>query len=139
MPDAEDFVRKVRDLSKADLREILRVECINKIGSLSIDQTVVKIGRATGVTVGIVNSVRTDVQLPGSPHQTREFVVIGMRGRPFADEGDSGAFVILPDGALVGMVVGGDTKCNLTFVTPIQAIFNDIQTRTGWEVLLQGP
>ena len=130
MSDVEDFVRKVRDLFKTDLKKILKMKCINKIGFLSIDQTVVKIDKTIKIIVDIVNSVRIDVQLSDNSYQTRKFVVLKMKNRSFVDENDFDAFVILSNDAFVDMIVDDDTKCNFTFVTSIEVIFSDIQIRT---------
>ena len=54
----------------------------------------------------------------------------------FADEGDSGACVVQASGVLVGMVMGGSLDGKITYVTPIDAVFEDIEVKTGWAVLI---
>ncbi len=110
--------------------------CIDKIAPLTIGQIVVKFGRSTGTTVGVVSGIKTDACIPGSPAQTSEYTVVGMGGRTFANEGDSGAWVVQADGTLVGMVLAACLDSGVTYVTPIEAVFKDIKAQTGREVLL---
>ena len=109
---------------------------ISRTAPLTIGDIVIKFGKSTGTTVGVVNGIKSDVKVPDSPVLTREYTVVGLHGRMFADRGDSGAFVVKADGVLVGMVIAGSLDSNLTYVTPIEAVFEDIAAQTGWEVLL---
>lgn len=118
------------------MKELSEVISIDKIAPLVIGQTVVKFGKSTGITVGVVSGIKTDSRLPDSPAETCEYTVVGIGGRKFANRGDSGAFVVQADGALVGMILGGCPDSKVTFVTPIDAVFEDIKAQTGWEVLL---
>lgn len=62
---------------------------------------------------------------------TWESTVVGSRGKSFSEPGDSGSFVFTQEGVVIGMVFGGSAECSVTYVTPIQAILDDIKAVTG--------
>jgi len=74
--------------------------------------------------------------LAGNPSRTDEIVILGLRGKPFSEKGDSGAFVLDTAGNLVALLVGGCSSASQTYVTPIAEVFESIRDLTGCTVKL---
>lgn len=93
---------------------------------------VIKVGRTTGRTEGVVNAAVIQSWQDGVV--TVELGVIGTGGL-FADKGDLGALCVqeTADGTLhaAGLVIGKNTFLNLALVTPIAAVLDSIHRRTG--------
>ncbi|KAK2051171.1 hypothetical protein LY76DRAFT_676741 [Colletotrichum caudatum] len=131
-------------------------------GVLEADQPapsllVVKRGRTTGVTFGVLNQAKSVLRTPsGNGLQTftsREFCVIAEKSPidprlTFSGKGDSGACVFDLQGRVVGMVTSGigrdeimagtndyglDQACDVTYVTPMDYILADM-SKCGLEV-----
>lgn len=49
----------------------------------------------------------------------------------FSEPGDSGSWVFTREGMVVGMVWGGSANSEVSYVTPIEAILDDIKQVTG--------
>ena len=88
---------------------------------------VVKRGKATGVTVGVIDCLETIVRLDGTA--TRAWKIYAPNMKAFCQPGDSGSFVLNDDGQLQGLLYGGwDDRFGL--MIPIDALVKDIETRT---------
>jgi len=73
---------------------------------LELDMRVMKVGRTTNVAYGYISHIKPDWAFKGNPALTKEFVVTGLKGALFSDEGDSGAFVLNEFGLLFGIIIG---------------------------------
>lgn len=97
-----------------------------------------KCGRATGYTSGIYGGLKearfakTVVHGKVVEQPTREHVLMGHgHGEPFSRPGDSGALVFTIDGVVVGMIIAGHKFLDITYVTPIDDLIEDIKSATG--------
>jgi hypothetical protein len=106
------------------------------VAPLGLDDHVIKSGHMSDTTFGRVSHIKHDCDLHGNSSLTSEYVVVGHKGRPFAFEGDSGAFVVNGHGKLVGLLIAGEEKLGTSYVTPIMEVMRDIQEVTGLEVTL---
>ena len=99
---------------------------------------VVKGGAETGWTRGRVNEIKSGINLLGGPPGgTTEYCVMsGSRSGPFGIKGDSGAWVLRPGGALVGMFIGGNKAGSWSYVTPILDVIKDIEKTLSCSVEL---
>ena len=97
------------------------------------NQIVFKIGRQTGITVGRVNGVKSEVSPRGYSGYFSEWEVVGENGEPWAARGDSGSCVWDLSGNLIGMVWGSTRRYNTGYVTPIQNLLDSIKGLTGRE------
>lgn len=95
-----------------------------------------KCGRATGYTAGNFGALK-EVRFANTISQgqvveqrTRENVVVGC-GEPFSQPGDSGALVFTRTGIVKGMIVGGHMFENISYMTPIDDLIEDIKSTTG--------
>lgn len=88
---------------------------------------VLKRGARTGLTTGVINGIfskrRSHEKQQGL---TNELCVLGDDGKPFSDEGDSGAAVVSKDGLVVGLLTGGNA---LTYVTPMSWLLEQLMGR----------
>ena len=113
---------------------------IDKLGTLKVDDWITKMGRTTGPSTGVVNSLDRVVNWKAQKVQSVEVEVFGLASA-FADPGDSGSFVTNARGELVGLLFGRDSHSNnhdSGFITPIQELLNDVLMRTGGTVSLPG-
>lgn len=87
---------------------------------------VLKVGRTTGYTEGIVKQDRTVVgpiqYKPGPCWFRRSFVVEGINGHKFSDRGDSGSAIVTSNGELLGILYAGNGQ--QTYCCPIDNIFS---------------
>ena len=97
-----------------------------------------KFGRTTGCTEGYINPVDSFVRFKGTALDmvSQEKMICGTAGKAFTSAGDSGAWVIDRLGGLIGMVWGGFTSHEGTFLTPMNLITEDITEQTGYSVRL---
>lgn len=108
---------------------------IRHFGDMKKDSWVIKNGRTTAVTSGIVNSMTRTIQWNNSSllKESAEVEVIGLTD-VFAHYGDSGSFVCDETGSLVGLLIGMDTSAGEYgggFVTPIMEIQADVNLMTN--------
>lgn len=101
---------------------------------MSRGDTVILFGKASGMTVGTFSAIKSSVSWSEHKGPTTECVVAGVDGYTFAEFGDSGAFVVDKSGALVGLLIAGSRAIGTGYVTPIQAVWDDIRTQTGHEI-----
>ena len=96
-----------------------------------------KFGRTTGYTTGVLNTIRSHCILPNSDGESVEWCFLGNKC-DFSRKGDSGSFVLSGLGELGGVIIGGTTNNynNITYVTPIDVVFQDIEQRLGYTVHL---
>ncbi|KAI9831096.1 MAG: hypothetical protein M1826_003994 [Phylliscum demangeonii] len=109
---------------------------VTSISRMEEDDELVMVSRAYGVRRGRYSHIESNVSLPGQPQESDEIVVVGATRQPFGFPGDSGAWVLDKQRALVGMVMGGAEDGSYTYVTPMHEIFSDIQDQTGFEARL---
>jgi hypothetical protein len=116
------FDAKIREVSMKNV----------KSGSL-----VWKKGRTTGITVGIVNSIRTDITLHNSRGEELHFttweITPNPANTPFVEAGDSGAWVLDMDGNWCGMVYA-QLELGRAAMLDVNTLAADIQRMTGYEV-----
>ncbi|OJJ43556.1 hypothetical protein ASPZODRAFT_2114065 [Penicilliopsis zonata CBS 506.65] len=97
---------------------------------------VYKMGRSTEWTMGIYNGLKAayidtiNEKDETTQVSTHEAVVCGVKGREFADKGDSGSFVFTTNMRFVGMISAGNGKGN-GYITLASHLFEDIMASTG--------
>ena len=100
-----------------------------------------KKGRTTGITRGIVNSIKSDVLLDKGPlsRPSTEWVITHEGGPqyPFAGKGDSGSIIVDQAGEMTGLLIGGAVASGFAIMTPYATLVKDIENITGGEVILQ--
>ncbi|KAI9680688.1 MAG: hypothetical protein M1817_004128 [Caeruleum heppii] len=96
-----------------------------------------KKGRRTGITEGFVNPIPSLVRFPNNLDDDRKSIVTNewlilspSSAESFAEQGDSGAFVVDYIGMLAGMVLGG-ADGGFVYATAIERVFEDVRARTG--------
>lgn len=126
-PRTDQVVPKFNDkIRVTDLYE--RSGDIQSLSALEVT----KMGRTTGYTTGKINGVMSSVSFTNHTYRTTELCVVGDRGVPFADEGDSGAWVLNEHDSVIGMVFAGDVPNRIcTYITPITYLFDSIEKVTG--------
>ncbi|KAJ5195372.1 uncharacterized protein N7498_008810 [Penicillium cinerascens] len=101
-----------------------------------------KSGRSTWITAGKCNELLTYTfkheQSPGvlgGPRETvtHEWTIKSTNNQPFAEHGDSGAFVYGAQGQVVGILFGGIPTLDVAFMSDIRDVFKDIKEVTGAE------
>ena len=103
---------------------------------LELYDTLRKLGHSTERTGGRINSVESYIRFKVTSFETSsiEAVVLASGLDTFIRAGNSGAWVVDGTGPLFGMLWGGLTGREGTFVTPINAISDDITQQTGYSV-----
>ena len=109
---------------------------VDKTAKMSPGDTVILFGKVSGMTLGTFSAIKSSVSWSEHKGLTTECVVAGVDGHAFADFGDSGGFVVDKSGALVGLLIAGSEGKGTGYVTPIQAVWDDIRTQTGREIEL---
>ena len=103
---------------------------------------VAKRGQTTGLRYGITNEIEAVRRTPfgrEEPLVSLHLLVVDFVGGHFAEPGDSGSSVFDCTGRVMGIVDGGDVNTgensspDVTFVTPIQWILEDMREFTGCE------
>jgi hypothetical protein len=104
---------------------------------MNVEDRGIKFGRTTGYTTGVFNAIKSHCMLPHSDGESVEWCFLGNKC-DFSRKGDSGSFVLSEHGELGGIVIGGSTAnyTDLTYVTPISEVFQDIEQRLGYAVHL---
>lgn len=101
---------------------------------LEHNEELYKCGRKTGYTSGKYNGLDT-CRLSRKIVDGEEIEVVTIEhtitGDPFADIGDSGAFVFDDTCSVVGLVFGGVRQSSTTFFTHFIDLFEDIKASTG--------
>jgi hypothetical protein len=92
---------------------------------------VIKVGRASGLTRGTVNQVKSTVKIAGLHMTTWEWTVVGEDGLPWAKRGDEGSSVWDEDGNLNGILWGVIPTEGSGLVTPISEILGSLAHFTG--------
>ncbi|KAI9759654.1 MAG: hypothetical protein M1840_003237 [Geoglossum simile] len=106
---------------------------VNSIAPIQLGDSVIKGGYKTGWTRGVCNEIKSQCKLPGGPEGgTVEYCIVSRKpGIPFSLEGDSGAWVLRPNGKLGGMVIGGVLDGRWSYMTPIETVIGDIENAVG--------
>ena len=104
---------------------------------MNLEDRGMKFGRTTGYTTGVLNAIQSHCILPNSDGESVEWCFLGNKC-DFSRKGDSGSFVLSGLGELGGVIIGGttDNYNDLTYVTPIDEVFQDIEQRLGYTVRL---
>jgi len=139
----DDIIAKVSDVLPEGVptigQESLRIFAVlaelsvptsSRIGSLgelrqtsetyTQNQEVLIVGKSTGVTKGVINSVASS--LPDRGLEGLIQIGIQTADNPLMHAGDNGAPVLTPDGRLLGMIV--DWSSSGVFAMPIRTIFD---------------
>ncbi|KAK6331352.1 hypothetical protein TWF730_004433 [Orbilia blumenaviensis] len=95
-----------------------------------------KIGCSTGFTTGVISSTVHCVDLDCNGVYTKEWAVVGHRNHPFSADGDSGSWVINKKSEVVGVIIGNNGV--ISYMSPMNAVIEDIQAVTGRKVVLHG-
>ncbi|KAK6537348.1 hypothetical protein TWF694_011540 [Orbilia ellipsospora] len=111
----------------------------NAIADPEIGEKVIKIGKESGVTFGIIHSVRDGVSLPENGCKSKEWCVCryGPR-RSFSEFGDSGSFIFNTKLQVVGILTSGTDNEMFTYMTPIKMVLRDIKEKTGLDLFISG-
>jgi hypothetical protein len=109
------------------------------------ERQVFKRGRTTMESWGVLNRIKPDVRVTDDGVErvySAWEVVTANDKKDFCLKGDSGAFVIDCKNNVCGLVfgtgdpeIGGPNKA-VGYLTPIDTVFEDIKTITGYDVLL---
>lgn len=106
----------------------------------TLGEKVWKKGRKTGITRGIINSIKSDVFMDKGPpnRPSTEWVIIHEGGTqyPFAEKGDSGSIVVNRAGEMTGLLIGGAVGTGFVFMTPYATLVSDIEKITGGKFFL---
>ncbi|KAL2062791.1 hypothetical protein VTL71DRAFT_5863 [Oculimacula yallundae] len=99
-------------------------------------QIVWKFGRTTHYTYGVSSEIESNFKGVDDLVSDEWMVMDSPAGRGiyqkyFSMAGDSGSFVWDSDGFVTGLLWGGRQECQRTFVTPIEAVLEDIKTICG--------
>ena len=117
---------------------------------LRVGEEVIKSGRKTNVTVGVIEFVYAHVKLADSDQETAEFAVITeYPDRQFTLKGDSGAGVVTTYGKICGLVLGGTFGVPVTlkgheslgpvfasYITPFRAVRERLEEVSGRRVVV---
>lgn len=94
--------------------------------------SVVKSGRTTGVTRGVVSDIDADVDVRGYPGGIRRFqgqAIVESDAPPFSAPGDSGSLVLATDGRAVGLLFAGSSS--YTIMNHIDDVAKGLQLDFG--------
>lgn len=73
----------------------------------------------------------------GNPGETTEDVFTSKNiSSPFSKKGDSGSWVLNPDGQLGGVLLAGQEGMSWSYVTPISVVLADIEAKLECTVSL---
>ena len=100
---------------------------------IQLEEALFKKGRH-GLTYGFASGYGITFNFPDTPNKLfRGKVVVGSFG-PFLESGDSGSWIL--DGVGKLRAIGFAGKDHLGYVIPIGWVYNDIEARTGWRIIL---
>jgi hypothetical protein len=100
-------------------------------------QKVMKNGRSTGVTNGIVNGLK-HVNLGEDENKLPNVWVLAVVGEGegrFSEKGDSGSIVVNESGEMVGLLHSGHLFLDISYLTPYDVPAENIKKVTGIEVV----
>lgn len=122
---------------KLGLPQIEPGDAITEFGLMKVGDELLLFGHVSGVKTGTFSAILSNIKWPEQPTLTREYAICGDGGESFAKKGDSGAFVLNREGDLVGILVAAtEATTGVAYVTPIQAVVDDIHAQTGYDVYL---
>jgi hypothetical protein len=101
------------------------------VGNVAEGMMVLKIGRSSGITKGVVNGIPAIVRLYSTHGRTSETTITGIGGQQFGVHGDSGSGVWDEDGRLAGILWGSALRKHTNFITPLHKILQSISNITG--------
>ncbi len=98
------------------------------------DMTVVKHGRTTGLTRGVLTDVEADIRVNYDGTGAALFInTVVIRGlpptTPFSDGGDSGSVILDDQRRACALLFAGATGADVTFANPIQAALRRLRAR----------
>ncbi|HJP93632.1 MAG TPA: hypothetical protein VJ875_16860 [Pyrinomonadaceae bacterium] len=95
---------------------------IERVGSAKFNDRVAKVGRTSGLTIGVVDSIGLHIRLGGSSIDGC-FQISGVNGSRFTLPGDGGAVIVTEDGRAVGLLIasflGSDDKSGSTIAAEL--------------------
>jgi S1-C subfamily serine protease len=117
-------------------RSLLYAEICQKLEQAEADDkkfVVWKCGRTTHLTFGVASGILSMYRSPNGVISDELMVKDKhLNGSdPFSKRGDSGSFIWDSQGYVVGMLWGGKEQSFVTYVTPMEAILEDIQHVCG--------
>jgi hypothetical protein len=137
-PPPSKAFEEVQDFEKSLTYYTDKDDIISGFGTMKEDDWVAKTGRS-GTSAGYVNKIRRRVCWESvKQKESYETEVIGLAG-DFAYGGDSGSWVVNDRHELVGLLIGIEREANkhgMGFVTPIQAIIDDVKLKVGADMSL---
>lgn len=115
------------------------------IGKMEDDGTVIKRGRTTGLTVGTVNTIPSNIWIQETLELRKNIsfeahAILGPRG-PFVRPGDSGAWIFNMSGGWIGSIVGSHDPTHkaacgeVALAIDSEALVADIEAFTGKKVI----
>jgi S1-C subfamily serine protease len=97
------------------------------------DLVVLKHGRTTGLTKGIITDVDADIQVDYDGRTAFFVNSVVIRGlpetQPFSESGDSGALIFDSQQRACGLLFAGSQATDLTFANPIGAVLRRLRIR----------
>ena len=88
-----------------------------------------KVGRITGFTAGNTDGL-SEANFGGGAPSSLEVTAVNLISG-FAENGDSGAWILNEQGQVLGMIIGGYEKGFTAFYTPIILMLEDMEKLTG--------
>lgn len=107
----------------------LGLPVISGVASARVGDRVFKVGRTTGLTRGIVQSVSTIVgpvpYTDGESWFRRSIVIEGLNGTMFSDHGDSGSAIVKETGEAIGLLYAGNGS--QTYACPMNTVLSKLK------------
>lgn len=103
---------------------------------LQADDMVIKHGRTTGWTLGVVNGCGTyHFNWQSERELSKSISIVGYGGVPFCDKGDSGSMILNTEGEAAALLFAADSSTKesvngLAFAADIRATIADIERQT---------
>lgn len=133
MPRKEEFPEAAREYWTAS------EEIVSSIAEPDSTIAVYKVGRTTGATSGCINGIRsTRFEVPSAHKvgqwrkiEALDYTISCRQGKEFSRPGDSGGLILDGTGAMVGLLLGGNSLTNVTHFSAVGELFADIKAATG--------
>jgi hypothetical protein len=101
------------------------------VTELNTEDVMVKAGYKTNIIYGYFSHIKDDYNLPNSTLITSEHIYISHDGLLFAMKDDFRAFVLNQARVLIGLLITGNERAGMIYVTPMVEVLRDIQEVTG--------
>lgn len=98
------------------------------------NMTVLKHGRTTGLTRGVITDVDADIRVEYPGHGSALFIdTVMIRGlpptSPFSSGGDSGSLIVDADHKACALLFAGSTATDVTYASPLAAVLRRLRVR----------